>query len=189
MIQLRTYYPIPLGASAAILFFIGYNSLNFWFVLLGVLLLIIIVISSLFSYSSFLQGGTQLSNDLSLLIIQLLPKTLFGFTLASFLMDLVLYGIKLISYSSIVLGIFSLLSTLPGTLLCVVSYTDSVVKIDNLLYSRSIKLTKVIGVQAIKCHLHKMRYYDDQKIKSVYFLSPSTEWNNIDDLQKELKGQ
>ena len=184
MIQLRTYYPISLVAGATILFFTGYNSMSFWLVLLGVFLLIILVISSLFKYGSFLQDSTQLSSDLSLLLIQLIPKTLFGITLASILIDFVLPGVKLISYASIILGVVSLLATLMGKLLYVVSYTENVVKIQNLLASQTVKITKVIGIRAIKWHLHKMRYYDENMIKSVYFLSPSREWDHIDDLQK-----
>ena len=184
MIQLRTYYPISLVAGATILFFTGYNSMSFWLVLLGVFLLIILVISSLFKYGSFLQDSTQLSSDLSLLLIQLIPKTLFGITLASILIDFVLPGVKLISYASIILGVVSLLATLPGILLYVVSYTENVVKIQNLLVSRTVKIKKVIGVREIRWHLHKMRYYDENMIKSVYFLSPPRDWNDIDDLKK-----
>ena len=187
MIQLTTYYPIPLVAGATILLFIGYSSMSFWLVLLGVCLLIILVTLSLFRYGSFLQGRTQLSSDFSLLIIQLIPKTLFGITLASLAIDFVQSEVEFISYSSILLGVVSLLSILSGILLFVVSYTERTVHIQNLLFSRSIKLTKVIGVQAIKWHLHKLRYFDDDMIKSVYFLSPHSEWNNIDDLQERLK--
>ena len=184
MIQLRTYYPIPLVVGATILFFTGYNSMSFWLVLLGVFLLVILIILSLFSYGSFLQDSTQLSSDLSLLLIKLIPKTLYGITLASLLIDFVIPRVNLISYASIILGVVSLLATLPGILLYVVSYTDNVVKIQNLLASRTIKITKVIGIRAIKWHLHKMRYYDENMIKSVYFLSPPRDWNDIDDLKK-----
>ena len=184
MIQLRTFYPIPLVAGATILFFTGYNSMSFWLVLLGVFLLVILVIFSLFSYGSFLQDSTQLSSDLSLLLIQLIPKTLYGITLASLLIDFVIPRVNLISYASIILGVVSLLATLMGKLLYVVSYTENVVKIQNLLASQTVKITKVIGIRAIKWHLHKMRYYDENMIKSVYFLSPSREWDHIDDLQK-----